>query len=194
MPDDVTFGPRVRAIRLRNGLTLDALAARSGVSRATLSKIERCERTPGLEIAVKIADALETSLGQLIDDTRTPRDADVIRGPQPAITDQTTGVRRESLFPTTPGVEIVRFTFPPHTGAGPFASHGAGSQEVFVVLDGAIAIESTGGTLNLSAHDIATISGAQDHSLRNVGRRESVVLVFIVRSEAASPPRDPTDA
>lgn len=186
MDDDVAFGQQVRKMRLRAGLTLDALAAKSGVSRAALSKIERCERTPGLEIAVKIADGLGTSLGQMIGNAETASGADVARGPQPGITERSTGVRRESLFPTTPGVEIVRFTFPPKTGAGPFASHGPTSQEVFIVLEGTIAIETESGTLNLSTKDIATISGAQNHSLRNVGENDAVVLIFIIRPGAES--------
>ncbi|HET7742400.1 MAG TPA: XRE family transcriptional regulator [Mycobacterium sp.] len=183
MHDEVAFGKRVREIRHQSGLTLDALASRSGVSRAALSKIERCERSPGLEIAVKIADALGTNLAQLLGGVEEPAGSEVLRGAQPSITDEATGVRRESLFPTTPGVEVVRFTFPPGVGAGPFSSHGPRSQEIFVMLDGSVSIQTGSGILHLGAHDIATISGAEEHSLRNVGQGEATLLVFIIRPE-----------
>lgn len=176
----VNFGMRIREIRKKSGLTLETLADESGVSRAALSKIERCEQSPGLEVAVRIADALGTNLAQILSATE-PQRIDVPRGPQPSVIDRFTGVRRESLFPTLAGVEVVRFTFPPHTTAGPFSPHGMGSQEVFVVLEGRISVGAENGDLHLSKHDIASISGNQEHLLRNTGDEEATFIIFITR-------------
>ncbi|MEU4842472.1 helix-turn-helix domain-containing protein [Nocardia testacea] len=179
--ESVNFGSRIREIRKASGMTLEVLAEKSGVSRAALSKIERCERNPGLEIAVRIADALGTNLAQVLGGS-APGASELVRGLQPSIVDQATGVRRESLFPGLAGVEIVRFTFPAHTSAGPFSSHGARSHEVFVVLEGRITVETAQGGIHLGRHDVASISGDQDHSLHNRSSDEASIIIFILRS------------
>ena len=49
------LGKRIRDLRTQQGLTLEALAEKSGVSRAMLSKIERGENNPTLVVAAKVA-------------------------------------------------------------------------------------------------------------------------------------------
>jgi XRE family transcriptional regulator, regulator of sulfur utilization len=51
----IRFGARVRAARQRQELTLEALAAAAGVSRATLSNLERGEHSPSLTAATNVA-------------------------------------------------------------------------------------------------------------------------------------------
>src|SRR3954462_9719691 len=60
------FGVRVRGLRRERGLSLEALASRSGVSRAMLSKVERGEKTPTLVVAAKVAEGLDVTLSQLV--------------------------------------------------------------------------------------------------------------------------------
>ena len=60
------LGERVRKLRRGRGLTLEALAERSGVSRAMISKVERGEKNPTLVVAAKVAEGLGVSLSQLV--------------------------------------------------------------------------------------------------------------------------------
>ena len=60
------LGKRVKELRGRRGLTLEALAERSGVSRAMISKLERGEKNPTLVVAAKLADGLGVTLSQLV--------------------------------------------------------------------------------------------------------------------------------
>ncbi|GAA5018147.1 hypothetical protein GCM10025734_69760 [Kitasatospora paranensis] len=55
--------------RLRNerGYTLDALAARSGVSRGMIVQIEQGRTNPSVGTVVRIADALGVSIARLLD-------------------------------------------------------------------------------------------------------------------------------
>src|SRR6188508_879411 len=62
----IRFGARVRTARQRQGLTLDGLAAAAGISRATLSNLERGEHSPSLTAATNVARALGLSLAQLL--------------------------------------------------------------------------------------------------------------------------------
>src|SRR5437868_13004677 len=59
-------GPRIRALREAEGLSLRDLAERSGVSAPMLSQVERGETSPTLAVAGKIATGLDLRLSQLL--------------------------------------------------------------------------------------------------------------------------------
>ncbi len=111
------FGARVRAARRRQGLTLDALAAAAGVSRATLSNIERGEHSPSLNAATDVARTLGVSLAQLLgEDERRPT-VTIPKGQRLVFRDQATGIERQLLSPAFAGrgIELIRATLPPGT-------------------------------------------------------------------------------
>src|SRR5256714_5678911 len=60
------IGPRIRALREAEDLSLRDLAERSGVSAPMLSQVERGETSPTLQIASRIAAGLELRLSQLL--------------------------------------------------------------------------------------------------------------------------------
>ena len=73
MPDvNTRIAARVRELRERGDLSLDALAGRSDVSRSMISLIERGETSPTAVILEKIATGLGVTLGALFDDVATP--------------------------------------------------------------------------------------------------------------------------
>ena len=55
----------IRELRLAKGYSLDQLAARSGVSRSSISLIERAATSPTAVILEKLAAALDVSLASL---------------------------------------------------------------------------------------------------------------------------------
>jgi transcriptional regulator with XRE-family HTH domain len=59
--------------RAERGFTLDALAARSGVSRGMIIQIEQARTNPSVGITVKLADALGVSISTLLDQDQGPR-------------------------------------------------------------------------------------------------------------------------
>ncbi|TFW16635.1 helix-turn-helix domain-containing protein, partial [Duganella callida] len=59
---------RVRALRDAQHLSLEALAARSGVSRSNISLIERGESSPTAAVLDKLASALGVALAALFED------------------------------------------------------------------------------------------------------------------------------
>jgi transcriptional regulator with XRE-family HTH domain len=63
------FGEKLRALRKRNGLTLRQLAAMLGhSSHSYVTNLERGERKPSAEMAVKIADLFGVTTDQLLRD------------------------------------------------------------------------------------------------------------------------------
>ena len=71
------LGRRARALRASRKLTLDLLSERSGVSRASLSKIERGEMSPTYETLRKLANGLGVALTTLVVGGRDAPENDV---------------------------------------------------------------------------------------------------------------------
>jgi transcriptional regulator with XRE-family HTH domain len=61
-----SFIELVQKLREFNNLTIEQLADLAGVHRTTIGLLERKERTPTLQVASQIADALKTPLSELI--------------------------------------------------------------------------------------------------------------------------------
>jgi transcriptional regulator with XRE-family HTH domain len=61
-----SIGPRLRELRRDRGLTLEALAADTGISVSTLSRLESGRRRPTLELLIPLARAHRVALDQLV--------------------------------------------------------------------------------------------------------------------------------
>lgn len=71
MDDDLdaaltALGPRLRRMRRHRGLTLADLAAETGISESTLSRLESGGRRPNLELLLPLARAYGMPLEELI--------------------------------------------------------------------------------------------------------------------------------
>jgi len=70
-PADVTavladVGPRLKRLRTHRGVTLTDLAAKTGISKSTLSRLETGQRKPSLELLLPIAQAHQVALDELV--------------------------------------------------------------------------------------------------------------------------------
>ena len=59
-------GPRLKRLRNQRGVTLTALAAETGISKSTLSRLEAGQRKPSLELLLPIAQAHRVPLDDLV--------------------------------------------------------------------------------------------------------------------------------
>ena len=59
-------GPRLRRIRERKGVTLTALAEKTGISKSTLSRLESGQRKPSLELLLPLASVYHLPLDELV--------------------------------------------------------------------------------------------------------------------------------
>jgi transcriptional regulator with XRE-family HTH domain len=142
---DERIATRVRERRAAAGLSLQALAARSGVSRSMISLIERGESSATAVVLDKLATALGLTLAALFD---TPsRSARAVPSPlaraagQPAWRDPASGYVRRNVSPAGWPVpfQIVDVQFPPGARVAyeSAARHAAVHQQVWV-LEGRI--------------------------------------------------------
>ena len=109
---DRLLGQRLKAARQRHGLTLDALAERSGVSRAMISRVERGESSPTAALLVRLGSGLGLSLSALLEDAGSGPLAR--RDAQPVWRDPASGYLRRNVSPrgTGSGFEIVEVELP----------------------------------------------------------------------------------
>jgi len=105
---------RVAALRAGSGLSLDALATRSGVSRSTISLIERGETSATAVVLEKVAAGLGVALAALFEAERAAPGPLMRRGEQTEWRDPASGyVRRNVSPPDHPSpLRIVEVEFP----------------------------------------------------------------------------------
>ena len=117
MPDDddvlETVGPRLRALRQRQGTTLAELSASTGISVSTLSRLESGQRRPTLELLLPLARAHGVALDDLVD---APPAGDPRIHPRPFDRD---GVTMVPLTRGGGGLQAYKQVFPPRWPAEP---------------------------------------------------------------------------
>jgi transcriptional regulator with XRE-family HTH domain len=117
MDVDQIIAGRIRALRKAHGFTLDGLAGRSGVSRSTISSVERAQTSPTAAVLNKLADALGVSLAALFSaDVRDAAASPLARVAQQQVwTDPASNYQRRQVSPPDPEspLELVEVLFPP---------------------------------------------------------------------------------
>jgi transcriptional regulator with XRE-family HTH domain len=106
---------RVRDLRAARGLSLEAVATQSGVSRSMISLIERGESSPTAVVLERLATGLGVALASLFD-APEPHASPLARArEQPPWRDPQSGYVRRNVSPAGAGspIQIVEVTFPP---------------------------------------------------------------------------------
>ena len=96
---DMRLAERLRELRRARRWSLDELSALSGVSRASLSRIENGEVSPTASVLGRLAGVHRTTISRLLADIEGDAPALVRRSEQPEWIDPATGFRRRSISP-----------------------------------------------------------------------------------------------
>jgi transcriptional regulator with XRE-family HTH domain len=100
---DLRLAARLAALRQAQGWTLDELAQRSGISRATLSRLERGETSPTAALLGRLCAAFGRTMSRLLAEIEAEPPQLVRRDAQSLWVDPETGFRRRSLSPPAVG-------------------------------------------------------------------------------------------
>lgn len=174
---------RVRGLRQAQGLSLEALAGRSGVSRSMISLIERGESSATAVVLERLAAALGAPLASLFDRPRAAPSPVARAGEQPSWRDPQSGYRRRNVSPDghPSPIRIVEVHFPP----GARVAYETGAREVPTqqqvwVLEGAIEVTVGDAQHALQAGDCLAMSLDQPTLFHNPGRTTARYAVVIV--------------
>jgi transcriptional regulator with XRE-family HTH domain len=181
-PINARIARRVAELRAGAGLSLDALATRSEVSRSMISLIERGETSATAVVLEKLSAGLGVALASLFEAPRAAPGPLMRRGEQPQWSDPASGyVRRNVSPPDHPSpMRIVEVEFPAGRrvvleGAAP---DNVIRQQVWV-LDGAMVLTQGGQTHRLEAGDCLAMQLDGPIEYRNPTRKPARYAVVI---------------
>ncbi len=178
------LGPRIKALRDAEGLSLRDLSERSGVSAPMLSQVERGETSPTLQVASRIASGLELRLSQLLRLDEEGAVTIVRRRERRQGPSRVRGHRYEILTPPLPGqrAELSRHTLTPGAltgGPGDPPMHEPGSRETALVQSGEVVLVCDTQRYRLQAGDCVTFDADLSHRFHNPGPDEAVLLAVV---------------
>ncbi|MEE4450617.1 XRE family transcriptional regulator [Novosphingobium resinovorum] len=182
--DPPAIGPKLHQLRKEHGLTLDALAASSGVSRSMLSQIERGQANPTLATVWHLSKALGVEIGEFVGGKHVGRRGSIELTAASFVPEIRTEDGRCLLKILSPAHSVGQFEFyhltlEPHAELASEA-HAAGSHEHLTVLVGEMAVTCAETTALVGQGAIARYPADLPHAIRNTtGERAEALLIVM---------------
>jgi len=173
---------RIQLERTARGWSLAELAEKSGVAKASISKIERGEVSPSAGILVRIAAAFDLTLAGLLlraeETGRLFRAAD-----QPQWKDPKTGyVRRQIFRASNHPLEVVEVEMPPGKKASFPASSYVNLKHVVWVEEGELVLSEGGERHVLKPGDSLGFGPPSEVTYANESKKPCRYIVTLMRS------------
>ncbi|RVX44208.1 XRE family transcriptional regulator [Nonomuraea polychroma] len=168
----------VRFQRSHRGLTLDQLAARSGVSRGMLVQVEQGRTNPSVSTLTRIASALGVTVARLVEVGDVPMvrivdKADVVTFHQGDVQ------ARLLVGADTPMIlELWDWRLAPgehHDGD----AHPAGTREMLTVLEGELTLSVYGKSHVIGKDDAVLFTADRPHRYANLGEKELRLIMVV---------------
>ncbi|MBO9436354.1 helix-turn-helix domain-containing protein [Ruegeria sp. R13_0] len=137
---------RLKELRQSHGWSLDQLADNSGVSRATLSRMEKAGVSPTAETLGRLCAAYGLPMSRLLMMVEDSFDPKVPFERQPEWSDPETGFTRRSVSPPSTGLsgEVLECHLPPDTVVRYETPPKPGQEHHLIVLDGSLTLTVDG--------------------------------------------------
>jgi transcriptional regulator with XRE-family HTH domain len=173
------IGENLKRLRAEGGLSLDAVAKLSGVSKSMLGQIERGEVNPTISTVWRIANGLKVSFSSLV--TRAQDDAEIIaRADVEPLIEDAGRVRNYPLFPfdAERGFETYAIDIDPG-GYLQADAHIAGTQEFITLHAGRLAMRVAEEEHLLGHGDAMRFKADVPHSYHNPGAETASLSLVI---------------
>jgi transcriptional regulator with XRE-family HTH domain len=185
MDDDVAanLGRNIQQLREARGQSQQQIARVAGIPRATWANLESGAANPTLAVLVRVAQALQIRLEELIE---PPRRAGRLY-PAASLPARVRGsVTVRKLLPESlPGLEIERMELPPGASmAG--VPHTPGTREYLTCEQGRIELSAGGAAWTLGPGDVVVFRGDQKHGYRNAASGKTVAYSVVAFAPVAS--------
>ena len=170
-------GARVRSLRRERGLTIEQLAAATGLTKGFISQLERDRTAPSLSSIARICDALGVRLSHIFEQEAAP--ARVRRHERPRIdsnfaTDNhLLSSRDEERF------QAIESEVAPGAGAGDELNSLPGEMEFVYVLEGSLELQVGDERHVLDQGDAITYPLSKPHTWRNASDTESLRVLWV---------------
>ncbi|ALT77104.1 MAG: XRE family transcriptional regulator [Burkholderiaceae bacterium] len=178
-------GATLQALRQAQGLSLDELSRRAGVSKSMLSQIERNQANPTVAVVWRLANALRVELTELLGGERSapPAIETVPAHATPGMSSPDGLCQLRILGPIDLAgqFEWYELTVQPG-GALESAAHQPGSREHLSVLKGHLVVSAGGASQTLSAGETARYAVDGPHAIRNSSKQPAVALLVVLHA------------
>lgn len=187
LPIDPAEPPRVgatlQALRQAQGLSLDELSRRAGVSKSMLSQIERNQANPTVAVVWRLANALRVELSELLSGARSnaPAIETVAAHATPGLNspDGLCHLRILGPIDLAGQFEWYELSIKPG-GALESAPHEPGSREHLSVLSGSLEVTAGGAEQSIKAGETARYAVDGPHAIRNRSKQAASALLVVI--------------
>jgi transcriptional regulator with XRE-family HTH domain len=171
------IGNRIRELRRRRGMTLQAIAGVSGLSPSMISLVERGRASPSIGSLIVIANALGISMSELVSANQEQRqnrlvvrsaDATVVRTARHV-------VRRLLREDRERGVSVALNEYEPHTGSAEQPISHTGFEYGFI-LQGELNVKVDEKEYVLQKGDLIAYRSRRKHKVWNHGSKRAKTL------------------
>jgi transcriptional regulator with XRE-family HTH domain len=179
------IGPRVKAVREQANLSLDDVAGRTGLDLDTLRSIEAGEYDPPLGTLIRLAKALQMSMGTFIT-TGDDKPFAVLRAADRRVVSRFSGDKQErygyTYMPLAPdkrnrSMEPFLVTLTPTGGDHQLSDHDG--QEFIFVMTGALEVNISGEKFVLEPGDAIYYDSTTPHLVTTHGDNETTILAVL---------------
>jgi transcriptional regulator with XRE-family HTH domain len=173
----------VKALREARGLSQQQIAKIAGIPRATWTYLESGSGNPTLAVLVKVANALQVRLDELLAAPHPP--ARHIAASELPVRQRGEVVVRKLLPESLPGLDLERMVLP--VGARMTGvPHTPGTREYLTCERGTVELAVAGERNRLAEGDVVTFRGDQRHGYHNPGTQIAVAYSAIAFAPVAS--------
>jgi transcriptional regulator with XRE-family HTH domain len=162
------FAKALSELRQAAGDSMQSLADKAKVSKSMISKIERNEVQPTLDVAGRLAKAFGKTLSEML---HAPKSSNIIFLPkqEQAVWEGVENITRRNISPIFEGLQIewLQLTFPINATvikAGMIPA----PEKHFLVTKGKLSIEINQQTYQLTPGDSIYFNGCVDHVIKNI--------------------------
>jgi transcriptional regulator with XRE-family HTH domain len=176
---------RVKRLRELKGITLEELAARTGLTKSYLSKVERGVSVPSISTALKIAEAFEADVGDLFGASASHSDFVVVRRDDRKPFSRkgaNSRFRYEAIAPgQAHGLFEAFVDHPPFVEPPDYKRAQHPGQEMLFVVKGRVEVRFPHDSVKLAAGDCIVFSGHLPHCVLSVRPQRAEALVIVTK-------------
>ena len=174
----------IKAVREARGLTQQQIAKAAGITRATWTHLESGGANPTLAVLIKVADALQVRLDELLGPPRQA--ARHLKAADLVVRHRGDVAIRKLLPEPLPGLDLERMMLPPGARmAG--VPHTPGTREYLTCERGTVELAVAGARYRLDEGDVVSFRGDQRHGYHNPGSSPAVAYSAIAFAPMQTP-------
>lgn len=161
------LGANIRKLRKKRGISLQDIAANTGVSKSFISQVENGKTQPSLSTLISIAEYLDTSINTLLDD-HSPEPGPMVKENEQKTVIYADGIVMNMLTKSEAYKQIQPILYELEAGASSGKKqYQHFGQEFVYIIEGCLEIELGGEIYNLEKGDSLYFNSSVPHSFRN---------------------------